>query len=132
MKKIFMIMMSIIMLAVTNTTFTSCSKDDNDTENYSSVKSQLQGTWKGRYATAYTDGEPSAYSDMVITFSGDKVTLDGKTFTYTIDKSVDGKLYFQLDNGDAIFFSVSGSELKILSTNGSAYMFLIGSTLTKQ
>ncbi len=134
MKKYFLLLMAVCMTAFTAVSFTSCSKDDEVTASTDNVKSELQGTWKGSYASMYIDGHPAEYIDIVFAFSGDKLTVTtgetSNTYSYTIVESA-GQKYLSFD-GHAIFFELSGNKFKITNTNGSYLLFAVGAELIKQ
>lgn len=135
MKKFFMFFAAVMMLSMTAVSFSSCSKDGDETSNFDSVKKQIIGTWKGRVVTGSMtiNGETKYfYDDVVITITNSTchiVATDyDKTFSYTINQNGD----YYIDLGEfPLFFRVNGTTLKITGTNGTAGMWLLGD-YTKQ
>lgn len=119
------------------TIFASCDKEDN---NESSVDKDLIGNWEGQRYTMYIDSKPAGDPETV-TFS-----FTESKFVWTADGTVkisspyvcgvNGNKYFQwtegdTTGGDAIFYSISGNTMTIISANGSI-LFSLPKTMTRK
>jgi len=117
MKKIF----SILAVAVAALAVVGCSKESKADDQ----KAELIGSWRGTVATIYVDGKPVDETEVILTFTEEKVTFkfgdQSKDYKYTCGKDSEGKKYFTLNDelNSSFFYSISGTTMNIIGGNST-------------